>query len=907
MRLVRSGNKVIDALLGLGIQAVAALLKLKVHCSLLQDRLASRGYDQRELGDPPEPNVCLVDGYHGGLTFWDWIIMPEGGTWSVYNWPVVAEPILKQVLRVHSLAAVFELDGHTYGWIAAEMPEAADLIRQVLNTGRLEIVNGTYAQPLAGIFDDESYIRHFYYGLHEIDRALSYKVDVFASQEPAFFPQLPQILRSFGFKLAILRTHWAPFGTDPTHPSPLINWRSADGRSILTVPRYPFMAYKKKNAEEIDCGEVEMHYGKTSDNCFMATHLEPINFSGFNSNGLKQFQAASHRTGFNLPLLTRLEDFNLLSGAPLKGAAALSALQDISFVTFRQYLDCLLHIDSSAIESAPKVYFSADQFPCFFPWGLQGAVPLTAAQEASRMLLEAECLAALTFLSGKDQDSHEVLGPAWKKTLQAQHHDLHLCGPWLSRKHQKSMGAVAVDLAGEAQTTARRITKKSLQLLCSGRCDQKETADPESLNLYIFNNQDHQRRDIVFIDPGSAKINSSSLKVDGSNCHIEAQWLPDDGKDGCLALELELDAFSGKKVFAGSGKDAKDEPAITGRTVTEVDFRNRHYQACLNSGGELMLTALNNSASLRGAYCSAWSEDRIHDSRCENKSIKLVASGPVADLYSIEGTVAAMPFKEVFSFYKNLPRVDIKIIFDFGEGVFIGPQKAESKPGRAYYAQNEKKLNLNFITRPNEVITAGGTFLVERRKSEDFCANGFIALDAEKQPGWALFRPGSCGYRWDGSSGHLQTVLAWGPREWLYASEDSIRVGGSAYTILRNRLTYRCSLMLVDGTDETLVRNAKALLNPFSAIILENDGFDGTLPEENFLTVNPDSPVITAFFAQDQKVYLRLCNYTEHTQSFSLAADRRKVRPVSMNLEPLGQAREVLTVAPGKIQTLQIV
>lgn len=134
---VQTGNKVIGTLVSLGIRAVAALLKLKVRCSLLQDRLASRGYDQRELGDPPEPAVCLVDGYHGGLTFWDWIIMPEGGTWSVYNWPVVAEPILKQVLRVHSLAAVFELDGHTYGWMAANMPEAVSLLRKAVNTGRL--------------------------------------------------------------------------------------------------------------------------------------------------------------------------------------------------------------------------------------------------------------------------------------------------------------------------------------------------------------------------------------------------------------------------------------------------------------------------------------------------------------------------------------------------------------------------------------------------------------------------------------------------------------------------------------------------------------------------------------------------------------------------------------------------
>jgi hypothetical protein len=907
MKLTSTKKNSKQALLIISIRAVAGLLKKKVYCRMFFDRLSAFPGKWRKLADQNGPAVCFVDGYHGGITFWDWIIKPEGGTWSLYNWPVVAEPILKQLSHINSLAAVFELDGHTYGWMAAKMPEAVALIRKALRTDRLEIVNGTYAQPLAGTFDDESYIRHFYYGLREIEQTLSCKVDTFASQEPAFFPQLPQILSSFGFKLAILRTHWAPFGTDPAHSLPLIRWRSADGSSILTVPRYPFMAYKKENVTDVNCGEVEMHYGKTNDDCFMAAHLELINFSGYNSGGLKQFQTAAQEAGLNLPLLTRLEDFNLLSGAPLKGAAALSVLQDVSFVTFRQYLDRLLRVEQSAIEEAAEIYYSTDQFSCYFPWGLQGGTPLTAAQEASRMLLEAERLAALTFLNGKDQDGQETLEPAWKKALQAQHHDLHLCGPWLSKKHQKSMGEVAVDLACKAREAACGSSERSLTFLSNLSREEEGKADPEHLELYVFNSLDYQRSDIVRLGTENGQVAGGSWKVTGTNNPIRAQWLPDGENGGSLALEITLNAFSGKRITLIRDQRDLNNSAVSYENLPEVNYVSRYYRACLSPEGELILADRDHSVLLRGAHISAWSEGSLYDSRREETSLNCLTSGPVADLYRVKGTVAAVPFTEVFSFYKNLPRVDIEITFDFGEGVFIGPQKDESKPGQAYYAQNEKKLNMNFHTRPHESIRAGGTFLVEKRKSEDFSANGFVALSAGEQAGWVLFRPGPSGYRWFGDQGHLQTVLAWGPREWLYASEDSVRVGGSGFTVLKGRKTYRCSLMYMDCKAEMLVRAAAGLANPLAASKCTGNGSNEKCSEASLLQVEPGSPVISALFTEGEKAYVRLCNYSDQRQNFSISGGKWLIRPVNMNLVPEGEAREIYALLPGKIQTVQII
>lgn len=907
MELTHTKNTIKQALLMISIKAAVGLLKQKVYCGMFFDRIFTFHGRRRKQADQSGPAVCFVDGYHGGITFWNWIIKPGGGTWPLYNWPVVAEPILKQLMHADSLAAVFELDGHTYGWMEAKMPEANALIRRVLKSGRLEVVNGTYAQPLAGTYDDESYIRHFYYGLREIERALSYKVDIFASQEPAFFPQLPQILNSFGFKLAVLRTHWAPFGTDPAHSAPLFRWCSADGSSILTIPRYPFMVYKKNNLTELDCGEVKMHYGKTGDDCFMAAHLEPINFSGYNSDGLKQFQISAQGAGFNLPLLTRLEDFNLLSGAPLKGATALSMMQEVSFVTFKQYFDRLLRVNQSATEEAADIYYSTDQFPCYFPWGLQGGTPLAVTQDASRMLLEAERLAALTTLCGKAQDDVLTLEQAWKKTLQAQHHDLHLCGPWLSKKHHKSMGEVAVDLACEAREAACSSIERSLTFLGNSSRERNGKSDPECLEFYVFNSLDHQRHDTVRLVSEDEKSVEGSWKMADTNDPIKVQRLPDGENRWFLTLEVTLDAFSGKRITLIRDQEDLNNLVVSNESLPQIKYENRFYKACLSSEGELNLADRNDSALLRGAYISAWMEGHLYDSRREKNILNCLASGPVADLYRVNGAVATVPFIEDFCFYKNLPRIDINITFDFGEGVFIGPQKEESKPGQAYYAQNEKKLNMNFHARPHDFIKAGGTFQVEKRKNEDFSANGFVCLSGAEQAGWVLFRPGSSGYRWFGEQGHLQSVLAWGPRDWLYASEDSIRVGGSGFTLLKGKKTYCCSLMYMDDTAEMLIRAAAGLANPMASIICSgNDGYE-KCSDATVLPVEPGPPVITALFCEEQKVYVRLCNYSGRRQKFSIAGGKWLVRPVKMNLIPEGQVRNTFTLAPGKIQTLQII
>ena len=903
--------KIINILFRLSAGIAALLLRAKVNYDLYRDRRRAYQFSLLKPGDPSKSRAYFCDGYHGGITFWDWIIIPGGGTWKIYNWPVVAEPILKQLMKCPSLAAVFELDGHTLGSMSLKMPQAIRQMKRAIDTGRLEIVNGTYAQPLAGIFDGETFIRHFYYGLHEIETALSTKVVTFASQEPACFPQLPQILTSFRYLQAILRTHWAPFGTDPSYPSAKIKWQAADGSSIQAIPRYPFMTYGKDNIKDNNSAQVEMHYGLDSHDHFMASHLMPLDFEGYSSVGFESFRKSGLQAGIDRPLLTRLEDFNLLSGAPLKRAASLSASDNISFVTVKQYIKLLEGDAAEANQPDKAVYFSADDFPCYYPWGLQGGIPLNAAQEASHLLLEAERMAAFqAFLSGEAEvTSSKELDQAWKYALQSQHHDLHLCGPWLSRKHNKPMSAVAVDLAAESKIIALEVTNRSLRNLLG--VSFKQYFDPAADINYsaAFNSLACRRRDLALLALQKSPDVPASWTAMLNGTEFEGQWFPCGGPGGSLVFLFELPGFSGQTFTVRRKSLNVKQPQFPRKLKNGVHYKNRFYRAQITTDGEIYLEDLENSSNvLKGAYLTAGSGNKLHDSRLEKTDIYQLTSGSIADIYQVSGILASINYIQEIVFFHELPRIDIKVTLAINEDTFIGPQKEESTPQRAYYVQNEHKLNLNFHTTPAETVLAGGVFLTEQRKNSDFSANGFVAFNSPGGKVWSLFRRGSNGFHWTSNKGLLQAVLAWAPVDWLYASADSIRVGGSAYTVLRGNYSYSLSLQRCENDSEALVEAADAYTYPFRTSVIAEKREDTAGSVFSVLPpLNSEAPTVTALFVNDDKIYMRLCNYSGNQKNFSFAGESRFFRPVNLRLEPEGDVLSVITLAAGKIQTLQII
>ena len=108
------------------------------------------------------------------------------------------------------------------------------------------MVNGAYSQPFLRTLSGESVLHQFDHELSAIERALGVMVTSYASQEPCFCPQLPQILSGYGIQQALVRTHWAPFGEEAAHDALLVNWEGPDGSAVRAVPRQGWMDYETR-------------------------------------------------------------------------------------------------------------------------------------------------------------------------------------------------------------------------------------------------------------------------------------------------------------------------------------------------------------------------------------------------------------------------------------------------------------------------------------------------------------------------------------------------------------------------------------------------------------------------------------------------------------------------------------
>jgi len=117
-------------------------------------------------------------------------------------------------------------------------PERLERLRGFLRRGQAEIVGGTYTQPILYAIGDESVIRQFSYGCAAVEETLGVPLRHYAAQEPVLAGQLPQLLRQLGFEGALLRTHWAIFGSPPHRNAERVRWIGPDGTAIDAIPPY---------------------------------------------------------------------------------------------------------------------------------------------------------------------------------------------------------------------------------------------------------------------------------------------------------------------------------------------------------------------------------------------------------------------------------------------------------------------------------------------------------------------------------------------------------------------------------------------------------------------------------------------------------------------------------------------
>jgi alpha-mannosidase len=837
---------------------------------------------------PGEDTVYLIDAYHGGVTFWDWILAPGGGLWYFYFWPQVGERLLDAACQRPDRPVVFEFDAHAYEDMARRAPAAVAKMRWALACGALEVVNGTYGQPLSQTISGECNLRHFFYGLRAIRRALGVDVRYYLSQEPLFFPQLPQILRGFGYEGAVLRTHWSPFGTDPSRDAAFVRWRGPDGSEVLTAPRYTFMDYPILGSE---------HAGATTGGLLGGDlHL-------WDGARLRAFAAEARARGIRAPLLARVADIRPPE-SPLPNLEEL-AKDGLRAVTLRQYFRL------APRDGLPVVDFRPAEIPASIPWGLGGDCLQQAGVTAEGALLAAERVDAVAWALGGQRAGalwrQRRLDSAWKRLLLSQHHDLHVCGPSLSRLHNSSVAEAGRRLATAAARSARRVAQEVLAELAS----RVDTSQVGGQGFIVFNPSPWRRREYleIAVEDGSRCVRPAGQ----GGADLASQVVARSERGAVLGFVVDLPPL-GYRVLEAVPGGAEGE-AVGRRASAESPFETPFYRAEVGAGGALRLEAADGRRLVDAAgYLTVWRDGAWHDSREGRPRARLLADGAVFRRFEVRGDVAGIPFRERVTLYRDLPRVDFQVEFDFGDGSPFGPQMADHRPDDAYFVQDEKKLCVNVET-PFRRALYESPYLLDRSCGGRIIGLGFVGLEDDGRRGVALLNRGTRGHHFDGRQGRLRQVLAWAPEHWLYAGDDSVERAQTRYTYVTGRGSYEFALVSYEAEWEVLRASWDYLLPVLWAPVKASKG---RLPASaGFLSVGPEPVLLMALFASGRRaggreggLYARLWNASGRRRRAVLrSGGRLRAAPCDLDLRPGagdGDPRSALLLRPWGIQTVRL-
>ena len=191
-------------------------------------------------------------------------------------------------------ASFWEIGGSCWVQMNKNEPEYLESLKTFIKEGKIEIVGGTWCEPLFLIISGESVMRQFLHGLEAIEQYLDARVTIYCNQEHGTFAQMPQILKSFGMKAVLNRTQWAPFGYESGIDADVAKWIGVDGSTIFVIPRYTSMDYLTLGPNP----DKELQHGSvTGHNRVWRTEEK-----------FKQMRDQAFERGIQKPLMTMLED-----------------------------------------------------------------------------------------------------------------------------------------------------------------------------------------------------------------------------------------------------------------------------------------------------------------------------------------------------------------------------------------------------------------------------------------------------------------------------------------------------------------------------------------------------------------------------------------------------------------------
>lgn len=769
-----------------------------------------------------QQQAYFVDGYHGGI---------------YGHYPMWVTQFMVDKLNDHPEWRIgLEIEPETWDMVKVKEWEAYNNFKNIVNDKRIEFTNPTYAQPYCYNISGESIIRQFEYGIKKIHQHFpDVSFSTYSVEEPCFTSSLPQILKLFGFKYAVLKcpdTCWG--GYTAAYGGELVKWIGPDGTSILTVPRYA-------------CEELE-------ENSTWQTKAW---------NNSESYLNACFDYGIKNPVGMCYQDAGWEKG-PWIGYGKNIKNKSI-YATWKEYIENI-----SVGKTNDNYYFSQEDVLVNLMWGSQVLQKIAQEVRASENnIIMAEKIAAMANIDNGHIFPQKKADDAWRTLMLAQHHDSWIV-PY-NHLNKKNTWAQEITLWTNSTDS---ISKGIIENAIASYPHENISRSGDLGYIRVYNTLGIERKEPVRLALPFSMINKKIEVYNSKDKHIMS-YLERTGDSLYISFQGEIPAL-GYATYSLKEKDIKTDEKIYKKSSTEKEyiFENDVYKIIFDpvKGGTIKSLIAKkegnkefvdknnkfNLGELRGYF---FEENRFYTTAGSPATISVLENNHIRTRIRIEGEIASHPFTQIVTLVTGQKRIDFDLTINWKNNVGIG----EYKQGRNWrenkraFSDDRFKLNIMFpVNLASPQLYKNAPFDVCESKLEDTFFKTWDSIKHNVILNWTDLVQKDQKYGFTVLSDHT-TSYSYGndfPLS-LTAQYSGVGLWGIDYNITRPLKMKYAIIPHTGKWDDAAIATENSRWNePLAASYLR----EVSLIDRSFLNLNNSGYEVTAFKIQGNDILVRLFN-----------------------------------------------
>ena len=789
-------------------------------------------------------SVYFVDGYHGGIY----------GHFPLWNTQFYVDNLALNP----EWSICIEIEPETWDAAQKETPEAYQAFQKIAGSRRVEFTNPTLAQPYMYNISGESIIRQLEHGMNMVNKHFpDVKFRTYSVEEPCFTSALPQILKSFGFKYAVLKcpnTCWG--GYSEAYGGELVNWIGPDGTTILTVPRYACEALSKSDVWTTIANSNSREYLNA---CFAAGIKNPVGMC---------FQDAGWRNG---PWIGRGD----------------SVKNNSIYTTWVNYIENI-----SIGKTNDNHHFTQESFLPGLMWGSQVLQKLSQeVRDSENNMVMAEKMNAMNYIMGEKAVNDSLLRKAWYGLALSQHHDSWIVPynglfpgktwaqaieEWTKATDNIAIGIIQQALVNDGQgepTLIRVVNTTSMP-----REELIEALLPIEYywkNMVVIDEQNKETPAYVYLKEGKAayQFNAKTPAFGYANYNIkEGKSTFPEMQSVCRAYYADNDYVVESDIYKITFDMHK------GGVIKSLIARKMNNKEFVDGNSEFGF------GELRGFF---YDEGKFRSNTENFASASLIQNTPSSITVKIAGQIAGHPTSQVITLNRGQERIDFTLEIDWKGNPGIGEYKSDDvyrAKRRPFYDSRYKLVLMLPTTIGEQQVYKNAPFDVcESRLEDTFYANwdsikhniilnwvDFCGKD--QQYGLALFSDHTTTYTHGKDFPSGLTIQYSGNGLW-----------GRNYPITGPTKINYALLPHTQKWDKAAIWTKSVNWN--EPLIVKTLSGDSAKKGKSFVKLNKTGYEITTAEIKNNEIYLRLFNAESDNKpvAISLGFSPKKVEQVQLN------------------------